>query len=288
MESNEGKKSQMEYEEKVAKMEDEFLLLVNRKDGWDHVTTRENPLSLQVYKLAGSKNCFKIIAVLNTSAETAFDVLSDIRRRVEWDEIAETGITIENISNDTRIDYLKTKPIWPTSGRDSILLSHVKILKDGRLLNVNQSIKEHSSAPVDPTAVRMETKVAGQIIEFLTPKSCRVIQVADADLNGWIPSSVVTFLANIAIPRSFIVLDEMLQKLPVQETSAVVTRMQSNEQVVTVTIPVTITKPKQNKLLGALLFSLRLVKSAEPFLVFVLFVLSMKDRFFQKWLFFGK
>lgn len=45
---------------------------------------------------------------------------------------------LRQITPFTRILHIKMKAVWPTSARDMVLLSHVRELTDGRLMNVTR------------------------------------------------------------------------------------------------------------------------------------------------------
>ncbi|KAJ1568027.1 hypothetical protein HK096_007749 [Nowakowskiella sp. JEL0078] len=59
----------------------------------------------------------------------------------------------------------------------------------------------------------MEAKIAGQIV-VPSPSGekgmCRIVQIADGDLKGSIPSRVISFVATQSVPQSFKALDKAL------------------------------------------------------------------------------
>ncbi|KAJ3300405.1 hypothetical protein HK104_000919 [Borealophlyctis nickersoniae] len=182
-------------------------------DPWQLVATLPDPV-VQVYKLRNTDFCFKVVADIHATPETAFDLLSDITRRGEWDDLCEEAGVVEVVDGATKYQFMKTKGIWPAAPRDSLVLSFVKRLPDGRYLNVTQSIVHDAYPPRDADGiVRMEAKIAGQVVGPTpdhAPGMCRVVQVADGDLKGWIPKSVIGFIATKAVPMSFKALDKLL------------------------------------------------------------------------------
>ena len=77
------------------------------------------------------------------------------------------------------------------------MLSHWRRLADGRLVNVTKSI-EHPLSPVREAdgIVRMEAGIAGQVFSLVEggPEALtHLVQIADGDLKGWIPQSVISF-----------------------------------------------------------------------------------------------
>ncbi|KAJ1980536.1 hypothetical protein H4R35_001091, partial [Dimargaris xerosporica] len=215
---------------------------------WSLVYEQTSPTFLQVHQSKQQDFCFKMTAVIRNSAETAFDLLADATRRPEWDDMCDSVRIIENLDGPgapstvatnpasaypttTRIQYVRTKPIWPTSARDVCLLSHNRRLPSDRYMSVTRSI-QHPDCP-EYTAqgfVRMSAGVSGQIITPLTSiaspsgPSCRVVQVADGSPGGWLPQSVVKFVATKAMPQSFKKVIAQIEKLTPQEDSALLPR----------------------------------------------------------------
>ncbi|KAK3844409.1 MAG: hypothetical protein J3R72DRAFT_438851 [Linnemannia gamsii] len=74
----------------------------------------------------------------------------------------------------------------PSSLRDTVVLGTIKELNDGRYFNVASSRTKDKIA-------RMEMPVARQIIgpEPGQPNKCRLFQLLDEDLKGWIPEKVI-------------------------------------------------------------------------------------------------
>lgn len=117
------------------------------------------------------------------------------------------------------------------------MLAHVERLPDGRYLNVAQSV-EHPQFPPRETEsiVRMEAKISGQIVGPTPdnqPGKCRVIQVADGDLKGWIPKSVIGFVATKSIPSSFKRLDGILKGMEQKTVSNVIALAEGKAELAT-------------------------------------------------------
>lgn len=155
-------------------------------DQWTLVCDQQSP-QLKVYKYNTRDNCFKVIAQLSSTPESAFDILSDIQRRKEWDDLCEEGHVIQQIDGSTKIQYMKTKAMWPTASRDVVSLGYCGQMEDGGYLNVTQSILHKDYPPnVQSTIVRMDAKIAGQLIKPSqngNKDQCSIIQVADGDLK---------------------------------------------------------------------------------------------------------
>jgi len=200
-------------------MSEEFLALADLPDSptspWQLIVTSTNPF-IQVYRYIDTDFCFRVVAHLNATPEAAFDLLADITRRMEWDSLCEDSGIVEEIDKTTKVMFMKTKGIWPTAPRDVCVLGYVATLSDGRYLNVTRSIVHDGFPPRDKEGVvRMDAKIAGQVVgphPDGIEGMCRVVQVADGDLKGWIPQSVIGWVSTKAVPYSFKTLNKVLSK----------------------------------------------------------------------------
>ncbi|KAJ2452262.1 hypothetical protein EV183_003051 [Coemansia sp. RSA 2336] len=208
------------YSEQCVDIERKFMQMAlsgESNSSWVPLTAMKQPYPITVQGHEDKPFCFRIVFYAPTSPSTAFDLLASILRRPEWDELTESTKVIESLGPGDAIHYVKMKPVWPTAARDSLLLSHLAKVQasDGPgYLNVSQSI-EDTRVPEYKQAgiVRMEAGIAGQLITGVTEQEreqlglangpwCKVVQIADGDLKGWIPKSVIKFIATQALPRS--------------------------------------------------------------------------------------
>ncbi|KAJ2783987.1 hypothetical protein H4R18_001379 [Coemansia javaensis] len=225
------------YTAQCAELERRFLQLTASSDGdkadgtWTALATVREPYPVTVEGHAEKPFCFRVTFYAPTGPGTAFDLLSDVLRRPEWDELTEATRVVERLSATDALHYVKMRAVWPTAARDSLLLSHLARARtaDGRpaLLNVSQSavdprVPENTAAGI----VRMEAGIAGQLVAAAPPDDlrrlglpaagpwCKVVQIADGDLKGWIPKSVVKFIATQALPRSLAKVCRQMADLP--------------------------------------------------------------------------
>ncbi|KAJ1723537.1 hypothetical protein LPJ53_002106 [Coemansia erecta] len=241
------------YTAKCAELEKTFLQLATQDDSnaasspWIPLTTVSKPYSIAVQGHVSKPFCFRITFYAPTTPATAFDLLADVLRRPEWDELTETTKIIEKLGQGDAIHYVKAKAIWPTASRDSLLLSHITSVdingtaahdrSKRAYMNVSQSIVDDRVPERDAEGiVRMEAGIAGQLITQATSADkarlglegeqwCRVVQIADGDLKGWIPKSVIKFIATQALPRSLTKVCQQLALLPPSLDSQLVCRM---------------------------------------------------------------
>ncbi|KAJ2895978.1 hypothetical protein GGI21_005085, partial [Coemansia aciculifera] len=173
---------------------------------WTSLVTLSKPYPITIQGHSEKPFCFRILFYAPASPATAFDLLANILRRTEWDELTETTEIIEKLNNERSVDaihYVRMKAIWPTSARDSVLISRLTRTKDDGFLNVSQSVEDRRVGEKQGV-VRMEAALAGQLVTGVSEEErdrlglvgenwCRVVQIADGDMKGWIPKSVIRF-----------------------------------------------------------------------------------------------
>ncbi|KAJ1904610.1 hypothetical protein LPJ81_002395 [Coemansia sp. IMI 209127] len=233
--------AQHKYIERCVDMEKTFMQMVSQHSSnnahndslWTPLVSMTDPYPITIHGHTTKPFCFRVAFYAPTTPATAFDLLADITRRHEWDELTDSTRVVEKLGHGDALHYVKMKPIWPTSARDSVLLARITKIainntadgEDG-YLNVSQSV-EDSRIPEDPAGriVRMEAGIAGQLITDAPQEDrarlglvgdnwCKVVQIADGDLKGWIPTSVLKFVATQALPRSLNKVCNQLAAIP--------------------------------------------------------------------------
>lgn len=105
--------------------------------------------------------------------------------------------------------------MWPTKPRVALVVGFTKLLSAGRYLNVTKSIDSHPHFIQESGDVRMNARIAGQIVEpdpQGRPRMCRVVQIVDGDLGGWLPKSIVSMVTTQAIPIGMRRANKILRK----------------------------------------------------------------------------
>ncbi|KAF9582120.1 Collagen type IV alpha-3-binding protein [Lunasporangiospora selenospora] len=205
------------YAREMAAMEKTFFDYVNDNAIWELVHEEQSSsLTIQVHQYKARPMCYKIISVMKGTPATTFDLLCDVAKRTEWDPLCVEAKSLASISPGVKVHYVRTKGMWPTASRDTVVLGFVKDLGEGRLCNITSSI-EHPSMPVraKESIVRMDTAVAGQIVEPIPgdSNSCRLIQILDTDLKGWIPDKLIQMVSTKAVPEGIRKINKMLPKI---------------------------------------------------------------------------
>lgn len=183
---------------------------------WKSVGSKNN--TIVIHERIGKDMLFRAIAQLEASSASVFDLFADIPKRPLWDQLCELGEVISQIDHWTRVIYIRTKSIWPTSSRDLLIRCTIRNLGHERYLMVSKSI-EHSSRPPHPNYVRMNANCIGQLFLPTGKNKCQIIQMSDTDLNGWIPKSVISFISTKALPFAFEKIAHSLKTEPQKSTS---------------------------------------------------------------------
>ncbi|KAF9178830.1 START domain-containing protein 10 [Haplosporangium sp. Z 11] len=214
-----AKKKEIPYAQELAVMEERFMNYVNSTEIWEKVyedvsTTATTPI--QVFQYKSRPMCYKILATMSSSPAVVFDALCDLDRRSEWDPMCVEARVLEEVCPGTTVQYVRTKAVWPTASRDTVVLGTVKDLGDKGLFMVNASM-EHASMPerVKEKIVRMETTVAGHVITPVAgdENCCRLVQILDADLKGWIPDKVIQMVSTKAVPDGLRAVNALVPKV---------------------------------------------------------------------------
>ncbi|KAJ2616515.1 hypothetical protein H4S08_000751 [Coemansia sp. RSA 1365] len=230
------------YASKCTELEHRFIQMASgesdsqAEDVWKPLTALKQPYPVTVEGHVSKPFCFRVIFYAPTQPGTAFDLLSSILKRPQWDELTESTRIVEKLGPCDAIHYIKMKAVWPTAARDSLLLSHLAAVQTGNgetaYLNVSQSIEDQRVPEnVAEGIVRMEAGIAGQLITQTTAEErqhlglddsrswCKVVQIADGDLKGWIPKSVIKFIATKALPQSLTKVCRQLSTMPSRQES---------------------------------------------------------------------
>ncbi|KAL2918534.1 hypothetical protein HK105_201935 [Polyrhizophydium stewartii] len=178
--------------------------------------------AVQVHQRTGHDVFFRVVVDVESTPEEAFDLLADISSRSAWDDICVAGGVVEELSPVTKIQYMRTRGMWPTAPRDALVVAFVKRLNDGRYLNVTRSVDSHPNYKSQPGDVRMLAHLAGVIVgpHPSKPGVTRCFQLVDGDLGGWLPKSVVSVVTTQAFPISMRKVNKILRGVQSPRTTS--------------------------------------------------------------------
>ncbi|RKO83960.1 hypothetical protein BDK51DRAFT_48540 [Blyttiomyces helicus] len=199
------------------------------------VSQKFGDFSIEVHQKTGCDFFFRNVIYLQATPEEAFDLMADIERRPEWDDICQEGKIVEQVSNSTVIQYFRTRGLWPTAPRDALVLAFTRPLEDGRYLNVTKSIPSHPAYESKAGDVRMLAHIAGQVVgpdPEGRERMCKIVQVVNGDLGGWLPKSVVALVTTQAIPVGMRKANKMLKAKTTQKTESEAIRLATSKTVI--------------------------------------------------------
>jgi hypothetical protein len=89
------------------------------------------------------------------------------QKRKEMDSQMAEYTRLKWFSEQTGLEYMKFKPVWPTAARDFCNLTHWRLLDDGTFINMGFSEKFDSLCPEDPNSglVRAELILGGHVMK---------------------------------------------------------------------------------------------------------------------------
>ncbi|KAG0283381.1 START domain-containing protein 10 [Linnemannia gamsii] len=215
------------YAQELGVMEKQLLEYINNTEIWEKVYTdpASSEMAIEVFQYRARPMCYKIIAQMCNTPAVAFDTLCDLENRLSWDPMCVEAKVLEEVAPGTTVQYIRTKAVWPTASRDTVVLGTVKDLGEKGLFMVNASI-EYEGMPerVKEKIVRMETAVAGHIITPLDGNRSRMIQIVDADMKGWIPDKVIQMVSTKAVPDGLRAVNKLLPKIDPYHDSRVLVK----------------------------------------------------------------
>eukprot|EP00935_MAST-01C_sp_MAST-1C-sp1_P000031 g31.t1 len=201
-------------------MVEEFMANAEGRDGvWDPVASWESEGLGTCEQKKGFDVCFRTKQRLPNTAATCFSLVNDVKRRKEWDSSCDELRIVEIFDPHTAVIYYKSNPIWPTSSRDVVMLSHKRCLEGGAYLSVTKSIVHRKCPELTDGTVRAEMGVAGQMCTPIEGSSSESLftAVTNLDPKGYIPPMVVKIGINKKTPAGMRVLKKMTTGLEAVE-----------------------------------------------------------------------
>ncbi|KAJ0410777.1 hypothetical protein ATCC90586_001406 [Pythium insidiosum] len=149
-------------------------------------------------KIDGSLTAAKGEGHIPFHPRAIWDVVMDVAKKKTYDPQLAHGSRVAKLDEQTNIDYLEYKPVLFVAGRDFVNLVHWRVLRDGTIVIVAQSIEELELCPSkEPKVVRAEVHIAGwKIVPDADYKGAHVTFMVKSDLKGSIPSRVASKVAS--------------------------------------------------------------------------------------------
>eukprot|EP00455_Lapot_gusevi_P045797 TRINITY_DN5912_c0_g1_i1.p1 TRINITY_DN5912_c0_g1~~TRINITY_DN5912_c0_g1_i1.p1 ORF type:complete len:954 (-),score=260.10 TRINITY_DN5912_c0_g1_i1:40-2901(-) len=178
------------------------LVQLNAAPGWE-VVMEQDGVTVSKKPSTGSMPIVRGCGTLPIPAYAILDLLLDLSKKHLIDSMFDTGRVVEEIDPFTRVDYQAFKAVFPTTARDFCNMASWKFDKETNTIIIAAKSVLHPDCPEDPNHVRGEVHVAGYLLQLLEDKkSTRVTFIANSDLKGSLPSSLV---AKVSIKQPLIV-----------------------------------------------------------------------------------
>ncbi|KAF1328737.1 Dihydrolipoyllysine-residue acetyltransferase component of pyruvate dehydrogenase complex, partial [Globisporangium splendens] len=202
-----------EYEELIdkalARMHEE--LREDDTDSWQFHSEKHGIKSF--IRVDGSLTSSKGVGFLPFPPRTIFDVAIDASSRKSVDPQLAFGGSLARLDAHTHIDYFEYKPVFVVAGRDFCNLAHWRVLPNGTIVIVAQSIEDLALCPLkEPKVVRGDIHIAcWQIVPNADYSGAHVTFMVKTDLKGSIPTRITR---KVAAEQPFILLRiaELLKK----------------------------------------------------------------------------
>ncbi|KAJ9074586.1 hypothetical protein DSO57_1004726 [Entomophthora muscae] len=193
---------------------------------WELMVDISNPIPLTVYRDRHAEHRYRLECVFDNTPAAVFDLMSELFDSKDSSTSAKKYLRVleklEVLDKNTDIIYFCTTSFWPTSARDACLLQSSKNLEDGSIMTVLQSVNHPlKGKDVIKDAVRMDLHLMGRWLRPIAgcPKKCTMVTYLHGDPQGWIPKSLITFMASNFVPRLFDQINNKIALLPFKERS---------------------------------------------------------------------
>lgn len=171
--------------------------------------------------------CVMCNGTINSPPQKVMALLSDTGRVKEYNSLYESGKDITVVSDDTRVLWVTTPPVFPLKPRDFCTVWHVRRLKDGTCVVLNRAV-EHPLVPVTRNYVRASIVLGASIIQPVPgdPRRSRLTMITQLNPGGFAPPAVVNFLCTMG-PIGFMKNVEVASKHIPARTSTTPVRVTS-------------------------------------------------------------
>lgn len=207
--------------------EENVQILLDRHSGQDCVTTWELIDSqvednVKIWRGEVQNNSwspFKASRRISADKVTIQKVLTDPKLLLQLDDMTDSVRILKSLDDEGKLSlrYIVSKGIFPVAARDFVIVTYATSLSDGTLVIASRSIALAEGTPVTDGAVRGVNEVSGYIIQEMEDANgkpcCEVTLLAHADLQGYIPATVVNMLGTSATVKILANLQTIVEKM---------------------------------------------------------------------------
>ena len=130
-----------------AKLDDgfaRFMALVEDMSTWSPIKSSKG---VRCYEGAGDMPAARGDGVLDFPPRVVVDYISDPATAKERDEGIASLTRVTQLDEQTAIEHMVLKPVWPTDARDFVNLAHVRVLPDGNVAAFGVGIEDPGVPP---------------------------------------------------------------------------------------------------------------------------------------------
>jgi len=164
---------------------------------WERLYVKQG---VSVFKAAGSSGasaiCVRGEATLNYPPTEVFGTLMNPAITKTLNPQINMTEKKKLFSDNTFVEYIKCKQVWPTAVRDYCNLVHWRLLADGKVIICCFSEKFTDFCAVDERNVRAEMILGGYVLSPVEGGKTLVNYILQSDLKGNIPKSISTMVAS--------------------------------------------------------------------------------------------
>ncbi|KNC99763.1 uncharacterized protein SPPG_05140 [Spizellomyces punctatus DAOM BR117] len=221
----------LHYERDIEMMIKTTLHLVNDKVQWNERREAGTSTGYQLMQHKSIPEAWRFDVEVKASLETAFQFLMDPASRQKWDDMTQKAQTLRIFTTThrevSRIQYYRTKGVFPAVPRDMVVLYHAQRLGDGRAVIVQRSVQwDWETIQADGVkGIISDVNICGTIIESVGNSDdqprCRLTHIHDVNYHVNLATSVSEFMTTMIAPRAVKRLVEELEKMEEQADDAV-------------------------------------------------------------------
>lgn len=171
-----------------------FMHAAERQDGWDDVKEQDGVIISR--KKVADIYCMRGVGIVEAPPSVVYDLVSDVSKRKQWDELYCAGHEVERLDNNLVVYYMSwNSPNKLAFNRDFVVLRVVRENKEeGSFLCASKSVA-HPDVPARQGFVRGEMESSGFIIRPCGPSQSLVVYLAQIDPKGKIPKTIENYVS---------------------------------------------------------------------------------------------
>ncbi len=175
--------------------------------------------------------CVKATGVIDASPATILALFADNLRVPEYNKFYAEGRDLEAISEDTKVVWAASPPMFFFKPRDFCTVVHYRKLKDGTVCVVNRGA-EHPDAPRTDKYVRAEILMGANIIQPVAGKPGQALFtiVTQVDPGGFAPPAIVNKVTSLGPPNFFKDVERAAKRKPSGEVRAAMAKQKKEER----------------------------------------------------------